>query len=346
MGQNPQMRQGPHMHRRALLAALLATAASAAALRAHPALAQGDPLPSWNDGPAKQSILKFVAEVTAPNSPDLVPPSQRIATFDNDGTLWCEQPMYVQLAFALDRVKTLSAANPDWADRQPFKAALEGNTKALTEAGERGLVELIMATHAGMTVNEFEQIVKDWLAAARHPRFNRPYTELVYQPMIELLAYLRASGFKTFIVSGGGVEFMRPWTERVYGVPPEQVVGSSIKTKFQMRRDIPILFRLPEINFIDDGPGKPVGINESIGRRPIAAFGNSDGDLQMLQWTTTRAPGRSFGLLVHHTDAEREYAYDRRSDFGKLDKALDVAAVNQWTVADMKQDWKRVFAFQ
>ena len=339
------MRKVDHVDRRAVLAALLASAAGGMALNAKGARAQVDPLPSWNDAQPKQAILSFVAAVTRQGSPDFVAVPRRIATFDNDGTLWCEQPMYVQLAFALDRVKTLAPRNPDWADRQPFKAALEGDMKTLAGSGERGLVELIMATHSGMDVEAFEQIVKDWLATARHPRFRRPYTDLVYRPMIELLAYLRANDFKTFIVSGGGIEFMRPWSEQGYGVPPEQVVGSSIKTAFQMRGDIPALFRLPEINFIDDGAGKPVGINEHIGRRPIAAFGNSDGDLEMLQWTT-KAGGRRLGLIVHHTDAEREYAYDRNSEFGRLDKALDASSLNGWFVVDMKKDWKRIFAFE
>jgi hypothetical protein len=253
--------------------------------------------------------------------------------------------MYVQVAFIFARVNALAPQHPEWKGKQPFQAVLDGDIKALAASGQRGLVELMAATHAGMTTDEFIKIVSDWLASARDPRFRRPYTELIYQPMLELLAYLRANGFKTFIVSGGGIEFMRPWTERVYGVPPEQVVGSSVKTKFEMRHGRPILFRLPEINFIDDGPGKPVGINEHIGRRPIAAFGNSDGDLEMLQWTTMSG-GVRFGLIVHHTDAEREYAYDRQSHFGKLDKALDAAAVNKWTVVNMKNDWKEVFPFQ
>ena len=310
-----------------------------------PAQTAADPLPSWNDGAAKQTIVNFVTAVTRDGSPDFVPVPQRIATFDNDGTLWCEHPMYAQLAFALDRVKAMAPLHPEWKDKQPFKAVLERDMKTLAESGERGLVELVMVTHAGMTSNEFAKIVTDWLAAARHPRFNRPYTELLYQPMLELLAYLRANGFKTFIVSGGGVEIMRPWTERVYGVPPEQVVGSSIKTKFEMRDGRPELFRLPEINFIDDKAGKPAGINEFIGRRPIAAFGNSDGDLEMLQWATMSG-GVRLGLIVHHTDAEREYAYDRHTPFGELDKALDAAAMNKWTVVSMKNDWKRIFAFQ
>jgi hypothetical protein len=286
--------------------------------------------------------MTFVGRVTRQDGPDFVPPAERIATFDNDGTLWCEHPMYVQLAFALDRVKAMAPLHPDWKDKQPFRAALDGDIKTLAAAGERGIGELILATHAGMTSEEFARIVTDWLATARDPRFKRPYTELVYQPMLELLAFLRANGFRTYIVSGGGIEFMRPWTERVYGVPPEQVVGSSIKTKFEIRRGIPILFRLPEMNFVDDGPGKPVGINAYIGRRPIAAFGNSDGDLEMLQWATMSG-GVRFGLIVHHTDAEREYAYDRDTTIGHLDKALDAAAANRWTVVDMKTDWKIIF---
>jgi hypothetical protein len=303
------------------------------------------PLPSWNDGATKQSILDFVAAVTREGSPDFISPAERIATFDNDGTLWVEHPMYTQLAFALDRVKALAPQHPEWKDAQPFKAALEGDMRALAASGERGLVALVMATHAGMSTAEFERIVLDWVASARDPRWKRPYTELVYLPMVELLGFLRANGFKTFIVSGGGIEFMRPWTERIYGVPPDQVVGSSIKTKFEIRGGRPQLSRLPELDFVDDGPGKPVGINEHIGIRPISAFGNSDGDLEMLQWTTM-ANGRRFGLIVHHTDAEREYAYDRDTHFGRLDKALDAAASNKWTVVDMKRDWKRIFAFE
>ena len=306
------------------------------------ALAQSDPLPSWNDTAPKAAIVEFVEKVSKEGSPDFVPEPERIAVFDNDGTLWTEQPMYVQLAFALDRVKAEAPNHPEWATTQPFQAVLEGDMKTLAAFGEKGLVELIMASHAGMTANQFSKIVTDWIATARDPRFKKPYTELVYQPMVELLAYLRANGFKTFIVSGGGIEFMRPWTEKVYGVPPEQVVGSSIKTKFEMKDGAPTLFRLPEVNFVDDKAGKPVGIQEYIGRKPIAAFGNSDGDLQMLQWTTL-ADGPRFGLIVHHTDAEREYAYDRKSEFGHLDLALDAAAINKWTVVDMKNDWKTIF---
>ena len=306
------------------------------------AVAQTDPLPSWNEGQAKQAIVAFVTDVTREGSPDFVPEPERIATFDNDGTLWVEQPAYVQLVFALDRVKAMAPMHPEWKEKQPFKAVLEGDMAALAAAGEHGVVEIVAATHAGMTPDEFQQTVKEWLSTARHPRFNRRYDELVYQPMLEVLAYLRANGFKTFIVSGGGSEFMRAFAEERYGVPPEQIVGSRIVTKFERRDGRPTLFRLPQVDFVDDGPGKPVGINQQIGRRPIAAFGNSDGDLEMLQWTT-EAGQRRLGVLLHHTDAEREYAYDRQSAFGHLDKALDAAAADQWTVVDMKRDWKTVF---
>jgi hypothetical protein len=263
--------------------------------------------------------------------------------FDNDGTLWAEQPMYFQLFFALDRVKALAPQHPEWKDKEPFASLLKGEVKAALAGGEKAIAQLMMATHAGMTVEAFEEIVKDWIATARHPTTHRPNTEMVYQPMLELLAYLRANGFKTFIVSGGGIEFMRPWTEKVYGIQPEQVFGSSGKLKFDMRDNVPVLLKLPEIDFIDDGPGKPVGIQQHVGRRPIAAFGNSDGDLQMLQWTTSGS-GPRFGLIVHHTDAEREWAYDRQSNIGKLDKALDAAAAKGWTVVNMREDWARIFA--
>jgi haloacid dehalogenase-like hydrolase len=333
------------LSRRALLSALALLPTLTGPLSPAQAQTRTDPLPSWNDGPARASIIDFVARVTREGGPDFVPVDERIAAFDNDGTLWVEQPMYVQLAFALDRVKALAPLNPNWTDKQPFKAVLEGDLKALAASGEHGVVEILAATHAGMTTDEFLNIVAVWLTSARHPRFKRPYVELVYQPMLELLAYLRANNFKTFIVSGGGIEFMRPWTERAYGVPPEQVVGSSIKTRFEMRDGRPILFRLPEVDFVDDKAGKPVGINAHVGRRPIAAFGNSDGDLEMLQWTTMSG-GARLGLIVHHTDAEREYAYDRQSYFGRLDQALDAAALNKWTVVDMKNDWKRIFPFE
>jgi hypothetical protein len=328
------------MQRRAVLAALLAS--TAAATVPLPALAQADALPSWNDGPSKKAITDFVGKVTRVGGPDFVPVPQRIATFDNDGTLWCEQPMYVQLAFALDRVKSMSNQHPEWKDKQPYKAVLDNDIATLAKSDEKGVAEIVMATHAGMTTAEFATIASDWIKTARHPKFNKPYTELVYQPMLELLAYLRANGFKTFIVSGGGIEFMRPWTKRVYGIPPEQVVGSSIKTKYEIRNGSPVLIRLPEINFVDDKAGKPVGINSHIGRRPIAAFGNSDGDFQMLQWTTA-GNGARLGMIVHHDDAAREYAYDRKSHFGKLDKGLDEGSKLGWTIISMKDDWKTVF---
>jgi len=331
-------------HRRAVLAALLAFTV-AATLSTLPSLAQNDPLPSWNDGAAKKAITDFVTKVTRAGGPDYVAPAERVAVFDNDGTLWAEQPAYFQLLFAIDRVKMLAPQHPEWKEKQPFKAALESDMKALAESGERGLLELVMASHAGISTEAFEQVVKDWLGSARHPKFKRPYTELVYQPMLELLGYLRANGFKTFIVSGGGIEFMRPWVEKVYGIPPEQVVGSSIKVKYEVNNGKPTLSRLPEINFIDDKAGKPVGIHSHIGRRPIAAFGNSDGDFQMLEWTTSGS-GARLGLLVHHTDAEREFAYDRKSHIGKLDRGLDEAARRGWVVVDMQKDWKKVFAFE
>jgi hypothetical protein len=309
-----------------------------------PIHASEDPLPSWNDTQTKKSIIDFVKSVTDRQSPDFVEPSKRIATFDNDGTLWVEHPMYTQLRFAIDRVVQLAPQHPEWKSKQPFKAILEGNLKEVAKAGKKGLVQIIMETHAGMTTEEFEKTVTNWIGTARHPRFKRPYTQCVYQPMLELLTYLRANEFKTFIVSGGGVEFMRPWTEKVYGVPPQQVVGSSIRTEFKIRNGHPALVRLPEVYFIDDKAGKPVGINNSIGRRPIAAFGNSDGDLQMLQWTAA-GNGKRFCLIVHHTDAEREYAYDSKTPFGHLDQALTVAREKGWTIVDMKKDWKRIFPF-
>lgn len=309
--------------------------------------AQGadDPLPSWNDTGTKKVIVNFVERVTKKDSPDFVPVEDRIATFDNDGTLWAEQPMYFQLAFAIDRVKALAPQHPEWKDKEPFASLLKGDVKGALAGGEQAMVEIVMATHAGMTTEEFEKIVKDWLATAKHPKFKRPYTDLVYQLMVELLAYLRANGFKTYIVSGGGIEFMRPWTEKAYGIPPEQVIGSSIKTKYELRDGKPVLVRLPEINFIDDKSGKPIGIHQHIGRRPLAAFGNSDGDFEMLEWTTS-VKGPRFGLIVHHTDADREWAYDRESHVGRLSKALDEAPKRGWVVVDMKRDWSRVFPFE
>jgi hypothetical protein len=304
-----------------------------------------DPLPSWKDTASKLAITRFVEEVSTTGSTGFVTPAERIAVFDNDGTLWSEQPMYFQLAFALDRVEAMAPQHPEWKQEQPFKAVLEGDLKTVLSGGEHALLELVMATHAGTTTEEFEQIVRDWLDSARHPESGKPYTEMVYQPMLELLAYLRANDFKTYIVSGGGIEFMRPWSEKVYGIPPEQVIGSSIKTVYELQGNKPVLVRLPEINFIDDKGGKPVGINQHIGRRPIAAFGNSDGDLQMLQWTSA-GDGARFGLLVHHTDADREWAYDRKSPIGRLDKALDKALTEGWTLVDMKNDWKVIYPFE
>lgn len=296
-----------------------------------------DPLSSWKNGKTKQSIIKFVEKVTTPGFPDFVPPAERIATFDNDGTLWAEKPMYFQLFFALDRVKQLASQHPEWKDQEPFASLMKGDLKCAMAGGQKAILEIVMATHAGMTTTDFEKIVTDWISTARHPQTGRLYTEMVYQPMLELLAYLRANDFKTFIVSGGGIEFMRPWTEEVYGIPPEQIVGSSIKTKYERHEDGPVLVRLPEINFIDDKEGKPVGINSHIGRRPIAAFGNSDGDIQMLEWATS-GEGRRFGLLIHHTDFKREYAYDKGAT-----NALKEAKSKGWTIVDMKNDWLKIY---
>jgi len=301
-----------------------------------------DLLPSWNDTAPKKAIIAFVERVTKERSPDFVKAEERIATFDNDGTLWCEKPLPVQLCFALDRVKALAPQHPEWKTKEPFASILKGDLKTAAAGGEHAIVELMMATHTGNTTVEFEQIVKDWIATAEHPKTGELYTEMIYQPMLELLAYLRANGFKTFIVSGGGIEFMRPWAEKTYGIPPEQVVGSSVKTKFEMRDGQPVLVRMPQVNFNDDKGGKPIGINEHIGRRPIAAFGNSDGDLQMLQYTGA-GNGARFCLYVHHDDAEREYAYDRADHLAKLDQGLDEAAAKGWTVVSMKNDWKTIF---
>jgi phosphoglycolate phosphatase-like HAD superfamily hydrolase len=322
-----------------LLIVMLLTAASSGVERA---FAQ-EPLPSWNEGPARSAVLSFVARVTKEGSPDFVPPARRIATFDNDGTLWCEQPLYVQLLFALDRVKALAPQHPQWNSEEPFAALLKGDVQGVLAGGEPAIAKIVMATHAGMTTDEFEKTVSDWIATARHPKTKRLFTEMVYQPMLELLAYLRASGFKTFIVSGGGVEFMRPWAERVYGIPPEQVVGSSGKLQYEMRQGQPVLIKLPEVNFIDDKVGKPIGIEQFIGRRPIAAFGNSDGDRQMLEWTHSGG-GPRLAMLVHHDDAEREFAYGADSKIGTFSDAL-MAQVksNGWTVISMRVDWKTIF---
>ena len=332
------------MRRRSCFLVLAVAAVSLA--RAPLGFAQTDPLPTWNDGPAKRSIVDFVTRTTATGGLDFVAPAERIAVFDNDGTLWTEQPVYFQIAFAIDRVKAQAAQHPEWTTLEPFKSVLAGDMAGLAATGEKGLLEIMAATHAGMTTEEFSKTVTDWIASAQHPRFKRPYTDLVYQPMVELLAYLRANGFKTFIVSGGGVEFMRPWTEKVYGIPPEQVVGSCGVVKYVMQQpDKPVLVKEPKVEFVDDGPGKPVGINRFIGRRPVFAFGNSDGDQQMLEWTAAGASARFMGI-VHHTDAAREYAYDRQSHVGKLDKALDEATRRKWTVVDMKSDWNTIYPFE
>ena len=301
-----------------------------------------DPLSSWNEGPARKAILEFVAAVTDQNGKDYVEPAERIAVFDNDGTLWVEYPMYTQALFAFDRVKALAPQHPEWKTTQPFKGVLEGDMKAVGATGMKGLMEIVMATHSGMTATEFEQEVSRWLATTKQSKFDRLYTELVYQPQLELLDYLRANGFKTFIVSGGGIAFMRPNSEKIYGIPPEQVVGSSVVAEFQVKDGKPALVRMPKIDFINDKAGKPVGIYEHIGRRPILAFGNSDSDMQMIEYTLA-GEGHRLGLFVHHTDAEREYAYDRKSHVGTLDKALDNAAASGWIIVDMKTDWKKVF---
>jgi phosphoglycolate phosphatase-like HAD superfamily hydrolase len=289
--------------------------------------------------------MEFVAKITNQNAPGFVKPADRIAVFDNDGTLWAEQPLYFQLLFAIDRVKALAPQHPEWKNKEPFASLLKGDVKSVLAGGGRPAVQILAATHAGMTTEEFEKIAKDWLASATHQRFKRAYSEIVYRPMLELLAYLRANGFKTFIVSGGGVEFMRAFADKVYGIPPEQVIGSTGKQKFELRNDRPVLVKLPEVDFIDDKQGKPIAIQKIIGRRPIFAFGNSDGDQEMLQWTAAGTGARFMGL-VHHTDAEREWAYDRRSSIGRLDKALDEAHAKGWTVTSMKTDWKRIFPFE
>jgi haloacid dehalogenase-like hydrolase len=307
--------------------------------------AAADPLPSWKEDVSKAAILDFVAAVTTEGGPDFVPMAERVAVFDNDGTLWVEQPYYPQIQFALDRVHSLAPEHPEWKSTQPFKAVLENDTGALLATGEKGLLDLIMATHAGTTTDEFTALVGDWISRARHRRFDRHFTELVYQPMLEVLKLLEDKGFQTFIVSGGGIEFMRPWVEPVYGLPPERVIGSSIVTEFQMRDGKPVLVRLPRVDFIDDKAGKPVAIQKFIGRRPIAAFGNSDGDFQMLQWATSGA-GRRLGVIVRHDDADREYGYDRDSHVGRLAQALDAAGPAGWLVVSMRRDWRRVFSWE
>ena len=325
-----------------LLTILLACAVCVFAAAQPASRKSTDPLPSWNDGASKSAIISFVAKVTGEGSPDYVKPEERIAVFDNDGTLWCEQPAYFQLLFAFDEVKRMAPEHSEWKEKEPFKSILAGDMKGAMSGGDKAILEVVAATHAGMSTEQFAQNVKKWLATAQHPKFKRPFNTCIYHPMVEVLAYLRANGFKTFIVSGGGVEFMRPWVEEAYGIPPEQVVGSSGEVNFEFKDGKSVLTKESKVEFIDDGPGKPVGINRFIGRRPLMAFGNSDGDRQMLEYTTS-GPGARFGLLVHHTDGEREFAYDRQSPFGKLDKALDEAATAGWTVVDMKKDWNVIF---
>jgi len=301
-----------------------------------------DPLPSWNEGTVKASIMQFVASVTDESGPDFIEIPDRIAVFDNDGTLWAEKPLYFQLFFAIDRVKALAGEHPEWQNEQPFKAVIENDMATLSTFGTPEILKIVMVTHAGMTSDEFEQSVKDWISTARHPVTDKLFTEMVYQPMLELLDYLQENDFKTFIVSGGGIDFMRPWTEEVYGISKDQVVGSSIKTEFVLKDDQPQIIRLPEINFIDDKEGKPVGINRYIGRKPVFCAGNSDGDLQMMQWTASGS-GKRMMLYLHHTDPDREWAYDRQSSVGHFDKGLDEATDKGWTIISMKDDWKTVF---
>ncbi len=306
--------------------------------------AAADPLPSWNDGPTKEAIVGFVENVTKSGSPDFVPENQRIATFDNDGNLWSEQPVYFQLIYALDQVKKMAPEHPEWKTQEPFASILRGDTAKVMASGKEGLMKILAATHTNMTAEEFQANVADWLKTARHPKTNRPYNEMIYQPMLELLGYLRANGFKTFIVSGGGVDFMRVFAEQTYGIPPDQVVGSSLKAKYEVKNGKPVIIKLPEINLVDDKEGKPVGIHQYIGQRPIFASGNSDGDYQMLEWTTA-GEGPRFGLILHHTDGKREWAYDRDSHIGQLNKGLDDASKKGWVVIDMQKDWKVVYPF-
>jgi len=309
---------------------------------AAPQASAQDPLPSWNNGASKQAIVAFVARVTKAGTPDFVPVPQRIATFDNDGTLWIEQPIYTQFEFAFDRIKLLAAGHPEWKNTEPFASVIDGDIGRALAGGEEALLQVLAATHAGMTTESYDRIAREWLKTKRDARYKREYSKLVYQPMLELLNYLRANGFKTFIVSGGGVEFIRAYAEEAYGIPPEQVIGSSGRLKYQMRGDVPELLKLPAVDVVNDKDGKVVSIQKVIGRRPIAAFGNSDGDLQMLEWTAA-GKGARLALLVHHDDAAREWAYDRGSKIGGLDKALDAAIAKKWVVVSMKDDWNTIF---
>ena len=331
--------------RRELLSWPLAAAGLGLLLPAVAKATTGDPLASWNDSPSKAAILDFVGRVTKEGGSDFVEPDQRVAVFDDDGTLWSEQPAYFQLLFALVRVKALYPDHPNWETQPTFAAAVSGDLRTLSETGVKGMMTLVTEGHAGLTTEAFAQTVVDWITTAKHPRFNRLFTEMIFQPMLELLAYLRQNSFKTYVLASGGVEFVRPWSGKIFGVPPEQVIGSSVKTKFEIKDGKPQLKRLPEIDFVDDGQGKPVGIYKFIGRRPIFAAGNSDGDLEMLQWVTA-GKGPRFGMIVHHTDEKREWSYDRQSAVGKLDKALDAAKDAKWTLVDMKWDWQRIYPFE
>ncbi len=333
------------MKQRILVVILLLTSVIFAEAQKKKEIKVSDPLPSWNEGASKKSIVDFVTKTTKVGSTDFIPVADRIACFDNDGTLWSEQPIYFQLAFALDRVKATASQHPEWKTTQPFQALLEGDLKTALSGGEKALMQIVAATHSGMTTDEFEKSVKDWIATATHPKTGKHYTEMIYQPMVELLNYLRANGYKTFIVSGGGVDFMRPWVEQAYSIPPDQVVGSSGKLKYDVVDGNPVLIKLPEINFIDDKEGKPVGIHQYIGKRPVFTAGNSDGDYAMLQWTSTASGYPRIGMIVHHTDAAREWAYDRQSHIGQLEKGLDDAAKYNWLVVDMKNDWRRIYPY-
>jgi phosphoserine phosphatase len=302
-----------------------------------------DPLPSWNEGQAKQAILEFIKNVTDPRNAQFVPTEDRIAVFDNDGTLWTEQPCYTQMAFLLDRIEDLAPQHPEWKEEQPFKSLLERDLKTALSGGLKEISEMIMVTHAGMTTTEFDKLVMEWISKALHPTFGKLYSECVFLPMLEVLEYFKSNGFRNYIVSGGGIEFIRPWSKAIYGIPPSQVIGSSIKTQYKVVDGNPQLQRLPEINFIDDKDGKPVGIFSNIGQQPVVAFGNSDGDIQMLEWVTSREP--SLGIIIKHDDAQREWSYTKETLQGKLDQALIMAPDKNWIITSMKNDWKTIFPF-
>ncbi len=327
----------------AVLFAVLACVSCAEESAQVEAVSVADPLQSWNDSASKQAIVNFVEKTTDEASPEFVSVAERIAVFDNDGTLWAEQPLYFQAIFIFDRIKELAPEHPEWLEQEPFASVLKGDAEGALAGGTQALMQMAMATHAGMSTEEFSAAVTDWVNTATHPTTGKPYTEMIYQPMLEVLQYLRANDYKTFIVSGGGIDFMRPWVERVYGIPPEQVVGSSVKAKYEVIDGKPTLMKIAELNFIDDKEGKPVGIHQHIGQRPMMAFGNSDGDFQMLEWATSGS-GPRLGVLVHHNDAEREWAYDRDSHIGKLDRGLDEGPERGWVIISMKDDWQQIIA--